>query len=67
LIVVPRVGKYYVIDGHHRLGRARKNKNDSVECIVLSLPDKQVDDLEWFEKQLGKKLNHSSSEIVKVK
>jgi hypothetical protein len=65
IIVVRRAGKNYVIDGHHRLYKALKNKAETIACEVLELPLEHVDDIRWFEQKLQLRLKQDDG-IVRI-
>lgn len=45
VIVVERKGKYYIIDGGHRYYSAIEASNiDTLECVVLDIPDSEIID-----------------------
>lgn len=66
LLVVERDAKFYVIDGHHRLGRNRKEKVAMTKCFVLSLPSERINDLDWFIKKFGSHLTMTKDGIVRL-
>ena len=51
ILVVRRFGQNFVIDGHHRIYTAMKNKKNTIQAVILEMPDENVD-LNWFRKKL---------------
>lgn len=51
ILVVRRFGQNFVIDGHHRIYTAMKNKKKTIQAVILEMPDENVD-LNWFRKKL---------------
>lgn len=61
--VAERKGKLYIIDGHHRYTRDRKQKVEQVACAVIHLPDEHVEDLGWFERKLKIRLKRGNGVV----
>jgi len=64
IAVFRKAGKLFVIDGHHRLAKLRKNNIAKAFVIIFDLPSKGVNDIKWFEKQFNIKLKIKPNGII---